>query len=168
MSLGPSTGSAGFRAARHLVTGAAMGLAMFGFAPGAHAQMKEAQAIFAVPPIISPVPESPAPKGVPKAECLAFGGYVLDEDDRFTLSDTFFNSARSFVDAGCRAYSASGKRMQIVTETNQDGISLGTALSRMGEFDIFQASGVVHCHRPKSGLCPDNSASTPLRARSGS
>lgn len=102
---------------------------------------------------------APTTSSVSGGDCAAFGKYVLDEDAAFKLSDTFFDSVGKFVTAKCQPFDKDGPT-QIVTMTDQDAISLRTALRRMGKVDILGLSGVAHCDRPEKGVCPAGSAST--------
>jgi hypothetical protein len=129
-------------------------------------------AIFATPALgqsAKPMPQPAAMTaalGVPQGECGAFGKYLLQEARDFStsLSETFLVNSARFLRAGCKPFDKDGE-IQIITRSEQDGISLGTALKRMDRFDIFKASGVKHCHRPQGGTCTittgSNTAASP-------
>jgi hypothetical protein len=91
---------------------------------------------------------------VPSTECAVFAKYFNDEfrDFKKDFSRTFLVSMSRFVRADCQPVDKDGE-IQIITENNRDGASLGTALSRMGKTDILGLSGVKHCHRPEGGSC---------------
>jgi hypothetical protein len=105
---------------------------------------------------------------VSPAECSTFADYVSDEAEAFPgkLSATFMNSVLRFVKAKCTARDAQGE-IQLITMNDQDGASLGTALRRMGGYDIRGISGVRGCHRPTNGTCPATTSSNSPKAGSG-
>ena len=143
MSLEPSTSfrRAGFALAT---------IAGLAFGSAAHAQT-------AAKP--TPVNAHPSPS-ISRAQCAAFGKYVLDEDNAFPgrLSGTFIESISRFVGADCATRDAKGE-IQIITMNNQDAASLRTSLMLMGKFDIIGATGVKGCHRPAGGICPSSTSS---------
>lgn len=111
-----------------------------------------------------------ATQGVDRGNCGAFISYMLTEAEDFgsDMSQGFLNRVVRFGRAGCKSFDKNGE-IQLITETNQDSISYGTALSRMGRYDIISVSGVRHCHRPDGSSCPvtTGSASTPHPAGGG-
>jgi hypothetical protein len=102
----------------------------------------------------------PNDRKISPAQCSVFGGYVADEADTFgtKLSATFINSIARFVSANCAAKDAKGE-IHIITMTDQDAISMNTALRRTGRVDIFGISGVRHCANPPNGTCPAQTTS---------
>jgi hypothetical protein len=106
----------------------------------------------------NPPPAPATSSSISGGDCAAFGKYILDEDKTSKLSDTFFDSVGRFVTAKCQPSDKDGA-IQIVTMTDQDAISLRTALRRMGKVDVLGLSGVAHCDRPENGACPAGSAS---------
>ena len=139
-----------------------------GFALTAIASLALGGSAYAQPPLkSSPVKGSPT-QTVERGQCLAFGKYVLDEDDAFPgkLSSTFLDSVGRFVAAKCTTRDAKGE-IQLITMNDQDNASLRTSLRLMGKFDLIGVSGIKGCHRPPAGACPANTTSAP-GARVGS
>jgi hypothetical protein len=122
-----------------------------------------AATLFAYPALgqtLKPSPVNAPAQTVSATECAVFGSYVLDEADAFEgkLSSAFLDSVSRFVAAKCATKDAKGE-IQIVTMTKQDAISIGTALRRMGKFDIIGISGVKACVRPANGVCSSSTSS---------
>lgn len=136
---------------RGAVAAAAMGITLFSAANSAHAQQIRTDAPLAAQAVTLREPA----KGVSAAECSAFRSFMLEEAREFSdkMSPTFLKSISRFTKAGCATTDAKGE-IQIITETDQDGASLRTALRRMGAVDIIGLSGVKGCDRPPNGVCP--------------
>lgn len=110
----------------------------------------------------TPVTAAPATQTVPAGQCAAFGKYLVDELKTYPndLSPEFRKSAARFLRASCTNRDADGE-IHFVTMNAQDDASLTTARVLMGRFDIFGASGVRGCHKPRDGVCPAATSSTP-------
>jgi hypothetical protein len=105
---------------------------------------------------------------VSAGDCAAFLHYVVDEAKAFPgrLSKGFLAGVLRFNRAGCLPSDANGS-IQIVTETDQDAISFRTALTRMGKVDVLGLSGVAHCDRPATGICPTRTGNTIIPKNGG-
>jgi hypothetical protein len=105
---------------------------------------------------------------VSEGDCAAFRHYVADEVKAYPgkFSSTFLKSIVRFAKASCSARDADGE-IQIITETDEDSISLRTSLKRMGKVDIMGLSGVKGCHRPANGVCPVQTGAAEPRPRVG-